>query len=96
MATAMLSNDSATQLQFEILSETLADTYECYSDLYAEHLNEIALFGDSWPGASVTLAGIRESIAIMEAEQLRLASFLGLLAEHGPNVPFDPTTEEPF
>jgi hypothetical protein len=94
MATTVLANTPANRLQFEILSDTLADAYEAYCELLAEHRSETALFGDSWPGARVQLDGMRQNIAAMEAEQLQLASLLGMLEEHGPDVPT--TNEEPF
>lgn len=52
---------------FDELCEALGYFHEQYGETYAEHRNETAMFGDSWPGAQLQLAEMSAAIRRAEA-----------------------------
>lgn len=63
-----MTRSELADLTDDELGELLSGVCEQYGDMQAEHLAETARFGDSWPGAQITLAAMRQDIALLEAE----------------------------
>ncbi len=78
------------------LSQDIGFAWESYGETVAQHRGETAQFGDSWPGAQVEIANMRQAIERSERRLDHLASVHGLLAVHGPALPPVYDADEPF
>jgi len=78
------------------LSQDIGFAWESYGETVAQHRSESAAYGDSWPGAQVEIANMRQAIERSEARLDHLASVHGLLAWHGPVAPVVYSDDEPF
>lgn len=56
------------ELPYEEMCEALQGLQEHYGETYAQHRNETAQFGDSWPGAQIELSEMGASVRKLEAE----------------------------
>lgn len=53
--------------EYRALLEELDIAIEMYGETRAQHINETAQFGDSWPGAQIELSEMASDIAKLEA-----------------------------
>ena len=51
---------------------TDGEAVECLHELIAEHNNEVAAFGDSWPGAMVSIRNNIDRLNAIERQAARL------------------------
>ncbi len=57
-----------SKFTYDELCEALQGLQEHYGETYAQHRNETAQFGDSWPGAQIELSEMGASVRKLEAE----------------------------
>ena len=77
--------------------ERVADLATSYVETAAEHHNEVALYGDSWPGAAAQISA--NGAALRRAEETLwdlLTTRDALYPYHGPIYTAPDTDEEPF
>lgn len=67
---ACYPGDDQTQAPHPLSFIALADQIDGLRDAIAEHdaemRNEVALFGDSWPGSAINLREMRQHLAVLE------------------------------
>jgi len=57
----------ADEVEYLRLCDDLDACREAYSENYAQHRSETALYGDSWPGAQIQLREVSNTISELEA-----------------------------
>jgi len=55
--------------RYEDIMDALHDDDLYGGEIEAEYRNEVALFGDAWPGAALQIAAGKERIAALKAER---------------------------
>lgn len=83
----------ARRLSDDDLAEGIEALGTYYSETLAQHRNETALYGDSWPGAQVQL---RQALTHLDAYEAEYARRLAARPVYGPPVPPALHHEEPF
>lgn len=54
--------------RINILSDEVGNAWEMVGDLVAQHHSEVAMFGDSWPGAQLEVWNAESSLRSSEQE----------------------------
>lgn len=85
--------------EYELLTRHIDEGWLALSETEAEHRNETALFGDSWPGAQLDIARSREALTASERRIHELEQAFPELKDPEPftepTIDTD-TSEEPF
>ena len=77
--------------------ELVADLGTCYVEIAAEHHNEVALYGDSWPGAATQISDAGSALRRAEETLWDLLTTRDALYPYiGPTYTAHDTEDEPF